>query len=75
MTFTSASTADGFTKAFPELDAAVLPAVCIGPMCAAAARAHGFSCEVSARATIDSLIEAVVARWRELRGPVTPERP
>ena len=75
VTFTSASTADGFTKAFPELDAAVLPAVCIGPMCAAAARAHGFSCEVSARATIDSLIEAVVARWRELRGPVTPERP
>ena len=74
VTFTSASTADGFTKAFPELDAAELPAVCIGPMCAAAARAHGFSCEVSARATIDSLIEAVVARWRELRGPVDPER-
>lgn len=68
VTFTSASTANGFAKAFPNLDAAGLPAVCIGPACAAAAREHGFACEVSERATIDSLVEAVLAHARGLRG-------
>lgn len=67
VTFTSASTADGFVKAFPELDPGTLPAVCIGPMCAAAAERHGFACATSERATIDSLVEAVVARAAELR--------
>lgn len=62
ITFTSASTAHGFAEAFPDLDCSKLPAVCIGPTCAAAATQHGFGCTLSDEATVDSLVEAIVRK-------------
>ena len=60
VTVTSASTADGFAAAFPDLDPASVTAVCIGPTSRAAAERHGYACVQSDEATIDSLIEAII---------------
>ncbi len=60
VTFTSASTVQGFTGSLPELDCSVLTAVCIGEETAAQARRRGFSVLVSEAATIESMIECII---------------
>ena len=65
MTFASASAARGFARVAPAALLARarerLPAVCIGPTTAAAARQHGFRRVVTAAThTADGLVDAVV---------------
>lgn len=59
VTFTSASTVQGFTGSIPGLDCSGLTAVCIGAETAAAARKHGFRVLISERAVIEDMIERI----------------
>jgi uroporphyrinogen-III synthase len=74
VTFTSASTVEGFTNAARSLvdDGVVMPrAVCIGPVTAAAARRAGFKVVAVARPhTIEGLVAALerVMRSRKRKG-------
>lgn len=59
--FTSASTVRSFISANPELDCSKVKAVCIGEQTAEQARKAGMKVYVSDEATIDSLVDAVIA--------------
>jgi len=59
VTFTSASTVQGFTASLPGFDHSKLTAVCIGGETASEARKHGFRILISEKATIDSMIELI----------------
>ena len=58
--FTSASTVRGFVKQNPSLDYSKVRAVCIGAQTAAAAEEKGMQVTVSEKATIDSMVEAIL---------------
>jgi len=62
VTFTSASTVQGFVDALPDMDleAASFQAVCIGEETAAVARRYGFRVLVSEKATIDSMVSCIL---------------
>lgn len=58
--FTSASTVRGFVKQNPSLDYSKVRAVCIGEQTAAAAREKGMEVTISEKATIDSMVKAIL---------------
>jgi uroporphyrinogen III methyltransferase/synthase len=60
ITFTSASTVEGFFKAIGEQAAPTLTAVCIGQQTAQAAAKYGIRHVVARQATIDSMIEKIL---------------
>lgn len=60
LTFTSASTVEGFVRAFADLDFGSLLAFCIGEQTAERARQYGFRIRIAKEATIDSLIESIL---------------
>jgi len=59
VTFTSASTVQGFTGSLAGFDFSKMTAICIGEETAKEAGAHGFRVLVSKRAAIDSMIELI----------------
>ena len=59
--FTSASTVRGFVAAAQGADFTKVRAVCIGRQTAAEAEGHGMAVYVSERATLESLVECVIA--------------
>jgi uroporphyrinogen III methyltransferase/synthase len=59
VTFTSASTVQGFIGSIPDIDCSLIRAACIGEETAAEARKHGFATFVSEKATIESMIELI----------------
>lgn len=65
VTFTSASTVRGFSGCFPDGDFSGLTGICIGQQTAAEAEKYGIKRIVSQRATIDSLVEALVTALTE----------
>ena len=60
VTFTSASTVEGFALANPALDYSQVKALCIGQQTAEAARALGMEPLISKESTIDSMVEKVL---------------
>lgn len=60
VTFTSASTVDGFVKMFEGLDYTKVNALCIGDKTAMQADKYGMNITVSEAATIDSMIEKIL---------------
>lgn len=60
VTFTSASTVDGFVKRFDGLDFTGFNAVCIGEKTAEEAKKHNMKIMVSSQATIDSMIDSIL---------------
>lgn len=62
VTFTSASTVDGFVKAMDGLKVQNIKGLCIGPWTEAKAREYKIPTVVSKEATIDSMIEALLER-------------
>lgn len=60
VTFTSASTVEGFALANPDLDYAQVKALCIGQQTAEAARVLGMEPLISKESTIDSMVEKVL---------------
>lgn len=61
VTFLSSAAAEGFAGAFSG-DPAGVKAICIGERTAAAARRHGFCCEVAAQATLDAVVRKLVEK-------------
>ena len=59
VTFTSASTVQGFTGSLKGLDCSGITALCIGAETASEALKHGFRIVVSKSATIESMIEKI----------------
>ena len=68
VTFTSASTARGFARAFPDVAPRAFTAVCLGETTRRAAAALGYRCVVSRAATIESLVERTVEAIGRERG-------
>jgi uroporphyrinogen III methyltransferase/synthase len=62
--FTSSSTVRGFVKSVPQLDFSQVRAACIGKQTMEEAQRYGMQCEMSEKATIESLIE-LICRMRE----------
>lgn len=62
VTFTSASTVNGFVQAIGERDFSIVPAICIGEKTATCARTYGMNVCVSPEATMDSMVETIVKR-------------
>lgn len=60
VTFTSASTVEGFSRSFPEAKGYPFTGVCIGEMTQAAAQAQGYSTITAQNATIGYMIEALL---------------
>lgn len=65
--FTSASTVRGFIKMNREADFTKVKAICIGEQTAAQARAFGMETFVSEKATMDSMVECLLAIREEKR--------
>lgn len=59
VTFTSASTVEGFVHAVKDVDFTGFTALCIGQQTAAAARRYGMHVQIAKQATIDSMIDAL----------------
>ena len=59
LTFTSASTVDGFIKALGQAPATKLNAICIGKQTAQAAARYNFKIHTASQATIPSMLEKV----------------
>ncbi len=60
--FTSASTVRGFVNALPDLVYSKIKAVCIGEETAAEAKKYGMQIIVAKKATLDDLVEAMLAQ-------------
>lgn len=60
VTFTSASTVEGFVNAIHPIDYGKIHAVCIGEQTAEKARKYGMQIQVSAKASIDSMVELML---------------
>lgn len=60
VTFTSASTVEGFVQAVPREVLGQITGFCIGQRTAEAARSYGIPVRVAERATIDSLIQLIL---------------
>lgn len=60
VTFTSASTVEGFARANPGLDYATVKALCIGEQTADAARSLGMDPTISEISTIESMVDKVM---------------
>lgn len=60
VTFTSASTVQGFVHSLPGVDYGTLTGICIGKETAAAAQAHGFQVKISREASIESMIACIL---------------
>lgn len=60
VTFTSASTVEGFVKAVPGVDLTTFTALCIGAQTAAAAEKYGMRTLTAKQATIDSMVAALL---------------
>ena len=60
VTFTSASTVEGFVRAVGEASYAGFTALCIGMQTAAAAEKYGMQVRIAEQATIDSMVAAVL---------------
>ena len=58
--FTSASTVHGFVKSIDGLNINNIKALCIGEQTLRVAEEYGFSCEISEKATIASMIDKLV---------------
>lgn len=58
--FTSASTVQGFVKSIEGLNTNKIKAICIGEQTLKTAKEYGFQCEVSEKATIDSMLDKLV---------------
>lgn len=65
VTFTSASTVEGFTEALPNLDYTRICAICIGEQTAEKARKKGMQVVISKEATLDSLVECIADGIKE----------
>ncbi len=65
VTFTSASTVKGFVERFPKADLSKVRAVCIGEQTAAEARKSGMRVFVSRMATMESMVEKILALAKE----------
>lgn len=63
VTFTSASTVNGFTKSMGDLDYRKIRAVCIGEQTAREANRYGMEVLVSREASIDSMVELIVEEF------------
>lgn len=59
--FTSASTVKGFVQLYPQADCTKVKALCIGEQTAAEAGKHGMQILTAAEATIDSMVECLLA--------------
>ena len=59
VTFTSASTVEGFVKSLPGVDLSHVLGVCIGEKTAEKARGYGIAVRVAREATIESLINCI----------------
>ena len=60
VTFTSASTVQGFVKTLEHIDYTKVNAICIGEQTANEARKYGMQVSVSREATMDSMIELLM---------------
>lgn len=60
VTFTSASTVQGFVNTLPSLDFKKITAICIGEQTEIEAKKYGMKTIVSKESTIDSLVEAMI---------------
>ena len=60
VTFTSASTVEGFVQAVPEETLSRITGFCIGQHTADAAKKHGIQVRVATRATLDDLMETIL---------------
>ena len=65
--FTSASTVRGFVGGCPGADFSKVNAVCIGRQTAAEAERHGMRVRIAEKATLESLVQAVVDEARRTR--------
>lgn len=61
VTFTSASTVEGFVRTFEELDHRIVHAVCIGERTAKAAEKYRMHVKIAKEASIDSMIDLMLA--------------
>ena len=59
VTFTSASTVEGFVKSLPGVDLSHILGICIGEKTAEKARQYGIAVRVAREATIESLINTI----------------
>ena len=59
VTFTSASTVEGFVKSLPGVDLSHILGICIGEKTADKARQYGIAVRVAREATIESLINTI----------------
>ena len=59
VTFTSASTVEGFVKSLRDVDLSHVLGVCIGEKTAEKARGYGIAVRVAREATIESLINCI----------------
>lgn len=59
VTFTSASTVEGFVKSIPNFDASKIKGICIGEQTEQRAREYGIAHCIAAQATVDSMIEKI----------------
>lgn len=64
VSFASASAVRGFARVLPECDFAALPALCIGPTTARAAREYGFETIVAERAEAGAMARALLEHKR-----------
>jgi len=60
VTFTSASTVEGFINASPDVDLSGITGICIGNQTARMAEKYGIKHHVSDEATIESMIEKII---------------
>ena len=63
VTFTSASTVRGFVNGLKGLDYTSIQAVCIGEQTAAEARKYGMQIMISKEASMDSMMELIIAEF------------
>lgn len=61
VTFTSASTVEGFVRTFEGLDHKTVHAICIGDRTAKAARNYGMQVEIAQEASMDSMIDLMLS--------------
>ena len=59
VTFTSASTVQGFVQSLPGVDLSKITGCCIGKQTAKEAEKYGIHCRVAEKATMDSFIECI----------------
>ena len=59
VTFTSASTVQGFVQSLPGVDFSKITGCCIGKQTAKEAEKYGIHCRVAEKATMDSFIECI----------------